>query len=574
MIKAKDTKKIMIFSVLMVASVILLFVLPLGHDLWYHIYRIGTMAEELRKNPWQLPVRMLSESYNGYGYGAALYYGDLFLYIPVLLVCMGMDEVWAYKIFTVMILWGTYFASYASARLMKKTKDMAMYFAVFYTFSSCSLLNLCIRSAVGESLAFLFLPLVAASFWNIIYSDRAYKNWILLGLSMSAISMSHMLTFLLCTIVLCVWCILEIKKVVIEKKIIEIMKAACLMIGLSASFLFPMFEQMLFQKVQTPGNNDYQQQLFMDYSIEWIDYFLSYDLKNILSSFFPVSWNLDYWHPGTIGLFVFIMIGSAFWLKSNLTKKQLGVVISSVVALVLLGITPVMNLAKEFMAFMQFPWRVLSVITLGLTFGELWILENAKCRDVIKDRVKWMALLGTFFIAGLAIGPRYAYQIYVQRDDYAYIRENRPEYYEKYAVRYDKNAGDALYLPEGVYLYIYLERGECVVANREDIVFDWQRTSEGIEIQIQENPTEEGILELPFFMYKGYRAINDRGEELPVVKSDNGLVSVEIKDSVGKIQVGYEETFVQKVSDIITFLTLLGLVCGYGIVANKSKNRM
>ena len=82
MIKVKDTGKWLVFGVLAAASVLLLFVLPLGHDLWYHIYRIGTMAEELGKNPWQLPIRMLSESYNGYGYGAALYYGDLFLYIP------------------------------------------------------------------------------------------------------------------------------------------------------------------------------------------------------------------------------------------------------------------------------------------------------------------------------------------------------------------------------------------------------------------------------------------------------------------------------------------------------------
>ena len=106
--KDKKLKKIMILGTMIIASLILLLVLPLGHDLWYHIYRIGAMAAELEKNPWQLPIRMLTDSFNGYGYGAALYYGDLFLYIPAVLVCLGMNEVMAYKFFTVLILWGTF----------------------------------------------------------------------------------------------------------------------------------------------------------------------------------------------------------------------------------------------------------------------------------------------------------------------------------------------------------------------------------------------------------------------------------------------------------------------------------
>ena len=118
--KDKKLKKLMILSTITIASLVLLFVLPLGHDLWFHIYRIGAMASELEKSPWQIPIRMLADSFNGYGYGAALYYGDVFLYIPAILVCLGMDEVIAYKIFTVLILWGTFGIAYYSGHLLKK----------------------------------------------------------------------------------------------------------------------------------------------------------------------------------------------------------------------------------------------------------------------------------------------------------------------------------------------------------------------------------------------------------------------------------------------------------------------
>lgn len=563
----------MIIGILILASFILLLVLPLGHDLWYHIYRIGTMAAELEKNPWQLPIRMLSDSYNGYGYGAALYYGDLFLYIPTILVCLGMDEVIAYKIFTVLILWGTFGVAYYSARMMKKEAEICLFFAVFYTFSSCGLLNLCIRSAIGESLAFLFLPLVVSSFWNILYGEKENKNWILLALAMASIAMSHMLTLVLITVILCVWCILEIKKVFAEKKIVEIIKAACFMVGLSASFLFPMFEQMLFQKVQTPGNNDYQKMAFLDYAIEWMDYFIPYEVKKILVTLFSLSWDIEYWHPGTIGLFMLLMGGAWLLLKPKLNKRQIGVIVVSVIALLLLSINPAMNIEKEFMSFMQFPWRILPMITLGLSFGGIWILEQAQGGESKKNQVKWYMLLGTLLIAGLAIGPRYAYHMYVQRDNFAYVQENNPEFYQKYLIRYDKNAGDALYLPQGVGRNLYLERGEVVTANKDDILYRWGRDEDGILIRIEENPYTDSVLELPLYMYKGYVAKTAKGEKLPVIKSANGLVSVEIGDSIGEIRIWYEGTMVQKIADMITFLTILSFFCGHKIASYKIKSK-
>ena len=562
-LEKKKLKNIIGIGTLVLASIVLLLVLPLGHDLWYHIYRIGAMASELQKNPWQLPIRMLADSYNGYGYGAALYYGDLFLYIPAVLVCMGMDEVFAYKVLTVLILWGTFGIAYGSVKFIKKENEAAMNFALFYTFSSCGLLNLCIRSAIGESLAFMLLPMVATSFSNILYEKNECRNWIMLGISMSGIAMSHILTLVLSVVGLSIWCVIEIKKLFVDKKIIEIIKAAGFMVGLSASFLFPMFEQMIFQKVQTPGNNDYQKQAFLEYSIEWMDYFIPYEVKKIIVSLFQVSWDIETWHPGTIGLFAIVVAVAAVLLNSSLNRKQRGVVIASFTGLLLLGIMPVMNVVKEFAAFMQFPWRILPLVTLGLSFSGMWILENAKAEGKKRNTVEWCMILGTLFIALWAIGPRYVYQVYVQRDNYAYIKENNPEFYEKYKINYDKNAGDALYLPEGVPFSLYLDRGEVVSANNSDIIFEWQRMQEGITVNIVENSSMDGVMEFPLYMYKGYTALTAEGEYLPVVKSENGLVNVEIGELIGEFHVWYQETLAQKVSDMITFLTILSFLAGY-----------
>ena len=66
-------------------SLLFICVLPLGHDLWFHMYRIGAMAVELENDLCSISIRILSDTYNGYGYAAPLYYGDFFLYIPAFL---------------------------------------------------------------------------------------------------------------------------------------------------------------------------------------------------------------------------------------------------------------------------------------------------------------------------------------------------------------------------------------------------------------------------------------------------------------------------------------------------------
>lgn len=562
--------EIIIIGTLILFSLMLLLIKPFGHDVQFHIYRIGTMASELQRNPWQLPIRMLSESYNGYGYGAALYYGDLFLYIPALFVCIGVDVIWAYKIFTVLILWGMLGIAYYSARIMNKARDMALIFAAFYTFSSYGLQNLCVRSAIGEILAFSFLPLVVSAFWNILYVDKISRNWLLLGFAMTAIALSHLLTLVLTTVVLTAWSILEIKRIFIERKFLDIVKAAGFMIGLSASFLFPMMEQMNFQKVQTPWNTDIEKYIFTHNTLEEIDYLIPYEIKKIGVSVLQNEWNVKYWHPGTSGLFILVLIGAFFILKPKINKKEIGIAVCSIGGLLALSVYRVTDVLKEIMTFMQFPWRLLTLVTLGTVFTGVGILESADCGEDRKKNVELGMMIGTVIIAIWTIVPCYMEQLSIQKDKYTYVEGK----YQEEVKLYDKNGADSLYLPEEVATPddFYLERGDIVISDKKDIVFEWKRNVNGIDIQIIKNPhIDGGKLELPLYMYKGYVAKNADGKSLPVMKSENGLVSVRIGDTLGRIQVWYEGTLIQKLSDIITLLTILGFLIWKKVMRDKSK---
>lgn len=535
-----------ILTVMGLSIILLLWILPNGHDLWYHLYRIGAMAVELEKSPWNIPIRILSDTFNGYGYGAALYYGDIFLYIPAVLVVCGMNIVMAYKIFSVMMWLGCFGISYYTGKILGGKKENCLLLAYMYTFSASFILNVFVRSAVGEALAMIFLPLVFGSYFCLLYKEQTkYKFVVLLALSMTAIALSHMISLMWTAVILIIWSLMEWKRVFNRRKWIEIIKAALLMTCLSASFLFPMLEQMIYQKVQTAGNHDHEKSVFMEYGIEWIDYFISYDMRRVLMSLSETGENIGTWRPGTIGLFAILLVSCIVFFKITLSKKTCIILIISLTGLISLAIDPVMNLAKEVIAFTQFSWRILPFLTVGM-------VSVAWKASWDNEKVKWILCTGTFSIAMMILIPRYYYQIF---------QEEKREYY------YNSNAADFMYLPENAKKAAYSERGEIIIVENEGVEFDWERRNGEIWIEIVENPYNNTRLEFPLYHYKGYVGVQKDGKHLIPTASENGLVCLDIEDYRGEMTIRYEETLCQKVSDIISLVTSLGL----GISVMKRK---
>lgn len=569
-----DTKVmwIIILGALFFVSLMMLFVFPLGMDWRFHLYRVGAMAFELDKNPWQLPVRMLSDSLSGYGYGAALYYGDFFFYIPAFLVCLGIDEVWAYKMFLAIILWGTFFLAYMAIRIWGKKRETAVLFAVFYAFSAYGMQNLFIRHAIGESLAFAFLPLVIATFYNILYDNNKKWNWILLGVSMSAIAVSHLLTLVITVVVLGVWSVIQVKKMLVERKFIEILKAAILAVGLSASFLFPLLEQMLYQKTNTPTGTENEKYVFTHHTLEIIDYFVPYEIKKMLATNFENSWVIEHWHPGAIGLFVLLLIVSVLVFRPKCNKKQIALLLGAVGGLYALSVYRFTDILSKFMISLQFPWRILGIITLAFSFVGSGMVENVG--DERRKKAEWLLVLGTFVIAVWTVGPWCTCWDDIQRK--IYFRENEWEISREELFRYDKSGADGLYLPAEVEEGYELSRGEIIVSNRAGVKFDWHREFNDIVVQIKENPHTDGVLEMPLYMYKGYAAKDENGVYLNITKSKNGLVNVEIADTLGEIKVWYRGTLIQRISDIITVLTILVIVflCGRNTYKSRANREV
>lgn len=543
-------------------SLLFICVLPLGHDLWFHMYRIGAMAVELENDLCSISIRILSDTYNGYGYAAPLYYGDFFLYIPAFLVnILDGNIVFVYKLLIVCIWNATFWIPYLCTKRILGEKA-AFYLSFFNTFSVTCVTNLCIRNAIGEALAFVFLIPLLLSFYAILYKEKDYRNWLILALALSGIVQSHNLTTLIVGAVLIIWCVIDYKRLFREKRILECMKAAVLFLGLNASYIFPMLEQIFFQNVQTPKNSEYQKQAFCDYSLDFVDFFVPYDIKKIFN-----LGDYEYWHPGAVLLFpiVLLLVYYVYKKKVICSKKILIIFIGSVVGIVLLWFKPFIYVARNFLSFIQFPWRMMTIFTIGISIFATYLV----CQ--IKNKKHILVIMGTAVgITCFAIGARYAYQIYVISTDYEYVLQNNQEFAHKYFYKYDKNAADNLYLPEGVIKSLYEERGETIASNHSDVNVSLWREKGMVLLSVSKNVYDDLWLELPLYMYKGYIACGEN-DILPIEKSKSGLIKVHIpKDNQKReYKVFYDGTNVQKISDYITLITI-GYLCVYFVLQRRN----
>lgn len=542
---------------MLLLCVLFINVLPLGHDLHFHLYRIGAMAEELERTSFLVPIRILSASYNNYGYGVPLFYGDLLLYIPAILVRAGMDAVTAYKLLMIFIFLAAFAAMYYQVYRSSISRNLAFLASVFYVFSSYFLLILCIRMSMGEACACVFLPFVFCPFYDILYQPKK-GDCLQLTIGMSGLVLSHNLTAAFTVIILGIWAIIQIRRIMNKKTIGNILLAAFATVSLTASYSFPFIEANMVQRYQIPGNNGYQMEEFAKHALDMVDFFLPYDIKKGINVLFKLNWNTEIWHPGAVGIFLTAVIFLV--MKTGKVKKNRVLSILfwiSVYIYISMFIKPFVDYLGQFFSFMQFGWRLFIFCTFAFSVYAAYILNR------YFDK-KWQNLyiILALMTACYTIGPRYMYQVYLDYKGMEYIKTINEEYYEHYIMEYSPNSGDALYLPEGVNINLYEERGECVICNNEDIVYDFTRMDNKITISVLNNSYNNTKFELPLYYYKGYAAVDRKtGKYLKVSSSKNKLVEVFLGGiREADIEVWYKGTVAQKFGNAISGLTLLAIL--------------
>lgn len=507
-----------------------------GADLTYHLNRFAGLANAFEEG--QILPKLYPFANNEFGYASPLFYCDIFLYPFAILYHYGVSAVLCYKICVAFYTLTGNIIVYLI--IFKETnKRLVSLIASFLYFSSIyHLLNIFIRSSLGELIAYAFIPLVLHSMYKVFCKND--NCWIYLGTSFSLIFMSHNITSVLYGIFLIFalfgYIILHFhNKKSIKNLVFIITKSTLFGVMLSAWYLLPMIEQFLDQTFWININsslnniNSTTQNL-----IDVFRVFIESDFSDISIS--SVS---------SIGLPIIIL--SIISLYKN--NKYINMLIAYILFLylILLGVFD-----AEILNFMQFYSRLYILIYPLSIICVVFLFNNLSDKKIIVLSV-FLVIYGSIniFLANTSV-LRGNYKL----NNYSTLDEiNQIVPYDKTKSDYNPNElAGAEYLPYTEYVNYNLDNKSIKVLDSNNVFieysYDYERSFTSIKFSTICMSDE--IFMVPISYYKGYSTyeLNDnKWNKINTTYSEKyKRITIEANEGSHTYMVKYDGTLIQNIS--------------------------
>ncbi len=510
--------------------------IPSGHDLIYHFSRIVGSFELLRSNISELKI--LPGFYYGYGYPVNLFYPLGLFYIPVYLMDFGLSLILSYKIFAVIITLLTALSMYWTSKYLFKSSSAALLASFLYTFSVYrNYTDFFERAALGEWVAFIFVPLVFLGLYKIINDEkpRAY----LLAFSMSGLILTHTITTIVMVIILFIFALFNYKILIHSlNKIKQILFAIFITLGLTAFYWLPLLEMMFSDtfQYQTPWTNLHEHVINNIFQLVFISPQLAV---------FP---NGIEWY-----LFLIPIIGLIFRFKSIIKNQVLlfSFIISLATLFIVSNVIPINWIS--FLNFIQFPFRLYFVLTFFLS-----ILTAYFINEIVIEKGKWIQVLTLVLIS---VQYLYMTNYYYNVKMIGYWYDNFPRYSIEYYY--------AEFLPESADMDNLAQNASNKVINASNpIEISYSNNQLNYVVDFNQGAYINTQLELPLLYYKGYGAFyDDNGKYilLKTTKDSKSLLNVDLGDiKEGRLYIFYNGTLIQKISGYLSaiFVGLISVIFG------------
>lgn len=501
-------------------------------DFHYHLDRIETLASSIKHlNFWP---KVDGHFIGGYGYASSLFYPDLFLYPAALLRIIGATPTFSYLFTLVMINFVTLLIGYIAGKRLSFSSKRALLFTLIYSLNAYRLQTLFSRQDLGELMGEMFFPLVLSELINL--KNGKVKQWYILAFAMIGISCSHTISLFMIIVFASMFVLLNIKIFWNKKRILAIIKAAALTIGVSAAVYLPILEQMQGQK-----------------------YALTTDpLINVTSEILPLK-NLIYnsltnqvFHANTVNIGAIIFIGLIIYSIYNLiNRKNLDLTLIALLFFIACtNLFPWKIFSHSIFAMIQFPWRFFSVISLIVAY----LLVND---DLNLFRKKYIVygLVTIMSLVTIGLGQQTLL-----------AAAGKLETYQEF------NKIDSFYIGAG-HEYLPSEVSYPQILNHKDRLIKYNKSSVDISkssinrqyIAFEFNTHgKNSKVQLPLIYYKGYQSevYGDSGSATTPRISNNGLTTIDLNGS-GTVKVQYKNTFIQKLSLMISGSVLLLTVLAF-----------
>ncbi|MBO0439405.1 hypothetical protein JZO69_03460 [Enterococcus sp. DIV0869a] len=462
-----------------------------------------------------------------FGYGADLFYPSILLLPFAFFRIIGISFVPSYYLYQFLISFITAATSYYFLYAIKNKKKQALLFSCFYTLATYRLIDQSVRAALGETLAFAFLPLFILGVYTIFYTNQ--HRWKLLSVSMSLLIASHLITAFYSFILLIIFILLNWKKCK-QAQIKSLIQSGALTIGLSAWFLFPYLEQTYHLTFNFANTTLWATGL--NFSLSNL---ISNSLANVSAPFTELKPN--------IGLFLLVVVIIACFNYQKLTTNNKKITLATLCLILLAtNIFPWAFFKVSVLATIQFPWRLLlfsSFFASLLATGLIEQFQLLSSRQVLMF-IAISSFLTISFNVNNLMQSNSQNSITVTNKNYSDFYESEIGHGKEYLIKdtdFKKYFASPSPIIDGV--------SSSDSLNQADNKYNYSSYT------LQTNGTQE--VQLPKFYYKGYE-VKD-GQKVLSNYNKAGLVTVKLDNGIHNITVSYKKTVIQTVS--LLFSTLL-----------------
>lgn len=526
------------------------------HDIPFHYSRIIGLAEGMQSGSF--PVKIQPGWLWGYGYAVSVCYGDLLLYIPALLYIMGVPIMHAYKFYVLLCNLGTLFTSYFCYQKISGNKYVGVACTALYCFSITRILNIYLRTAVGEYTAYMFLPLVLLGVWMIYKEDSKSfpSGGLLLCLGMTGIIQSHVISTEMSGIFIGLTVLLMIRRMT-KRIFMTFAGSALTTLCLNIGFLLPLLDYStdalkVFAKRQGYGIQQAGLSLYELFTVG------STGMGEFQEGVLGVAGRI----PESLGMAMLIVLLLAITAAVKCREWEPGAKKEFILSVVLSGIAlwmttyyfPYNRLAvvpglKNIFASIQFPWRFLSIAVPLLTYMAGQGLM--KIGQMFGKRQMYRVLIMICVVG--AFQALYCMDMLNRSDDmsqaYYDYRDNRNH-------KWITSGGE--YLLTGTDTYQTGFEQEVVGENVQLGVPE----KKGTQIQVACQAEENARVTFPLFAYKYYQCkAVETGERFPIIRGDNNRIEVELPNHYqGTLKVCFVEPWHWRAAEIVSLLTLIGFI--------------
>jgi len=421
-----------------------------------------------------------------------------------------------------------------------KDKYISAIAAFLYTFCQYRAIDLYWRFSIGESLAFIFLPIILYGCYEVFNGNP--KKWYVLTIGFSGMLYSHLISTLLAFIMVIIYMLFSYRNVLKNgKRIVYLLLAGITTVFIGSFQLFPMFEQMfsntfmfMINKFTYPVDN-------------------AYLASQIFNNVFSItSSSSKGWRMYGLGFATALPLLSRFFIKKSDNELILLADRLLIISVIFLCFTTSLFPWNSLHIFdyIQFPWRFNLLISLLVS-----LISGIYLVFLIKKNKYFYVGLPLVLIA-LIINTCNSASLFVNHVDskYGYFVSEKTTREQIYA--YDIGGGRE-YLPTMADLdYLMIRGSDYITLSPDDIeITNYRETSKKLSFNFKSNENDNSFV-LPKVWYKGYASYIN-GVEIKNTINDDGLVCIQTTESSGYIELVYKSTTIQRFSLYISLFSFL-----------------